>query len=83
MSRADSTARSAPAGMSPAFVVGGGALLAAVLLVSRWLAGDVGDTLTRNTVRLSLAWYAAALGLAWIEARSPRLELTKRHQKSP
>jgi len=63
MARADSTARSAPAGMSPAFMVGGAALLAAVLLVSRWLAGDVGDTLTRNTVRLSLAWYAVALCL--------------------
>jgi hypothetical protein len=47
--------------MSPAFVIGGAALLTAVLLLTRWLAGDVGDTLTRNTVRLSLAWYAVAL----------------------
>ncbi|MBX9790983.1 MAG: hypothetical protein K2Y37_18850 [Pirellulales bacterium] len=42
-------------------VAGGMGLLAAVVLLSRWLAADVGDTLTRNTVRLSLAWYAVAL----------------------
>ena len=61
MARADSTALRTPARMGPAIVVGGAALLATVLLLTRSLAGDVGDTLTRNTVRLSLAWYAAAL----------------------
>ncbi len=63
MARADSTPLSTPARMGPAILVGGAALLAAVLLLTRSLAGDVGDTLTRNTVRLSLAWYAVALCL--------------------
>jgi hypothetical protein len=49
--------------MGPAVVIGGAALLTAVLLLTRTLAGDVGDTLTRNTVRLALAWYAVALCL--------------------
>jgi len=45
----------------------GGALLAATLALTRWIGGalgsDIGDLLTRNTVRLSLAWYAAAIVL--------------------
>ncbi|HTU25622.1 MAG TPA: hypothetical protein VMF30_09510 [Pirellulales bacterium] len=41
-------------------IVLGGAVLAATVLLTRALASDVGDLLTRNTVRLSLAWYAAA-----------------------
>ena len=44
-------------------VVGGCVLLAAVISFTRLFASDVGDLLTRNTVRLSLAWYAAALCL--------------------
>lgn len=36
-------------------------LLAAVMLATYAYATDVGEMLTRNTVRLSLAWYAAAL----------------------
>jgi hypothetical protein len=37
------------------------ALLAAVLVGTYKLSADVGEMLTRNTVRLSLAWYAVAL----------------------
>ena len=37
--------------------------LAMVLGVSAVLATDFGETLTRNTIRLSLTWYAAALVL--------------------
>ena len=44
-----------------AFILGGAALLVAVLGLSSQLAADRGGALTRNTVRLSLAWYAAAL----------------------
>lgn len=43
---------------------GGAALLAAILLASRFLPEGRpahGDALIRNTVRLSLGWYAAAL----------------------
>jgi hypothetical protein len=39
----------------------GAALLAAVLVLTRVYAVDAGDLLTRNSVRLSLAWYTAAL----------------------
>ncbi len=38
-------------------------LLALVLALTAACASDVGDSLTRNTVRLSLAWYTAALCL--------------------
>src|SRR5262245_25315264 len=41
----------------------GAALVAIVFLASRWLAGDVGDSRTRNMIRLSLALYAVALAL--------------------
>ena len=37
--------------------------LVAVVLFTRVYATDVGDSLTRNTVRLSLGWYAVALFL--------------------
>ena len=37
--------------------------LVAVVLLSAVLAAEPGETLTRNTVRLSLAWYALALCL--------------------
>lgn len=43
-----------------AFMVNGAFLLFASLAVSM-LAADVGDALIRNTIRLSLVWYAAAL----------------------
>ena len=36
-------------------------LLTAVILATCTFSGDVGEMLTRNTVRLSLAWYAFAL----------------------
>lgn len=49
--------------LTGAMIVGGAALLAAVLVLTYLLAGDTGEMLTRNTVRLSLAWYAAALCL--------------------
>lgn len=42
-------------------IAGGGALLLAVVGLSYSLAAGPGDALTRNTVRLSLAWYTAAL----------------------
>ena len=38
-------------------------LLTLVLVLTQRLAADVGDALTRNTVRLSLAWYAMGLCL--------------------
>jgi len=38
-------------------------LLAAVMLLTAVLAADVGEMLTRNTIRLSLAWYTVALCL--------------------
>ena len=41
----------------------GAALPAAVVALTRSHATDVGDLLTRNCVRLSLAWYSAALCL--------------------
>ncbi len=60
-------------------VVVGLLLLAIVIGATRQWADDVGDSLTRNTVRLSLAWYAAALvmmlGLApgdWTATTFPR-----------
>jgi hypothetical protein len=46
-----------------ATIVVGAALLAAVLLGSRFAGGDYGDALTRNTIRLSLSWFTAALFL--------------------
>jgi hypothetical protein len=52
-----------PIGLGAAFVAGGMALLISLVLLSHWLAADAGDTLTRNAVRLSLAWYAVALVL--------------------
>jgi hypothetical protein len=36
-------------------------VLAVVIVATRALSADVGEMLTRNTVRLSLAWYAVAL----------------------
>ncbi len=44
-------------------LTGGAGSIVAILVLSWLLAGDMGETLTRNTVRLSLAWYAAALCL--------------------
>jgi hypothetical protein len=38
-------------------------LTAVVLLGSAFLASNPGDALVRNSIRLSLAWYAIALGL--------------------
>jgi hypothetical protein len=43
--------------------ISGTAALGAVLWLSMSAAGNVGDALTRNTIRLSLAWYVAALWL--------------------
>jgi hypothetical protein len=45
-------------------------LLAAVILATCSFASIVGEMLTRNTVRLSLAWYAAAILLMmWLTPR--------------
>jgi hypothetical protein len=44
-------------------IAGGSAILVAVVLLSLTLAYHSGEALTRNTVRLSLAWYAVALCL--------------------
>jgi hypothetical protein len=41
--------------------IGGAVALAATLGLTRLAATDVADALIRNTVRLSLTWYAAAL----------------------
>jgi Ca2+/Na+ antiporter len=49
--------------LDAAMVGGGMALLVAVLAGSMMLADDTGEMLTRNTVRLSLGWYAVALVL--------------------
>lgn len=45
-------------------------LLASVILLSVLMSSDLGDTLTRNTVRLALTWYSAAL-LFMINNRQP------------
>ena len=55
--------RSISIGLNLAAVVLGLALLGATLALSVAFGSDVGDSLTRNTVRLSLAWYAAAVCL--------------------
>ena len=55
--------RDAPRSIDAGIVAGGLILLVTVIGLSAALADDVGETLTRNTVRLSLAWYAAALCL--------------------
>jgi hypothetical protein len=49
--------------LDAAMIGGGVALLVVVLAGSMFLADDAGEMLTRNTVRLSLAWYAVALVL--------------------
>ena len=63
--------------------VAGAALLWLVLGLTQAWAGNVGEMLTRNTVRLALAWYAAALWLMirmqpqdW-SAESPRGRLAR------
>ncbi len=50
-------------GLDVGMVGGGVVLLAAVLALSATLPSDAGEMLTRNTVRLSLGWYTAALCL--------------------
>jgi hypothetical protein len=55
--------RSLSVGMNLAAVALGMAALAATLAFSAAFGSDVGDLLTRNTVRLSLVWYAAAVCL--------------------
>jgi Ca2+/Na+ antiporter len=52
-----------PAGSAAWLNLLGMGLLVAAIFAARLFATDVGDTLTRYTVRLSLAWYAAALCL--------------------
>jgi len=49
-----------------------------VIGLTRWLAVDLGDTITRNTVRLSLSWYLAALLLMLGSRPSDWSALTKR-----
>ena len=53
----------APAWLDAALFIAGAALSAIVVALSKSFAADPGDALTRNTIRLSLAWYAAALFL--------------------
>jgi hypothetical protein len=48
---------------SLAYLLLGALFLATVLLASNHFATNPGDSLTRNTIRLSLAWYAVALVL--------------------
>jgi hypothetical protein len=60
-SLSNSRATSLPLAVS--FVVVGVVLVAATFLLTFALAAEPGEMLTRNTVRLSLAWYAAALVL--------------------
>ena len=59
--------RSVSVGMNLAAIAIGSAALAATLALSWAIAAsfglDLGDLLTRNTVRLSFAWYAAAVCL--------------------
>lgn len=52
----------APRGANATMLVLGVLLFAAAWLFSVYPAGDVGDRFTRNTIRLSFAWYVAALG---------------------
>jgi hypothetical protein len=47
---------------TPVVLLGIGSLVA-VVLFTRQSATDVGDSMTRNTVRVSLAWYVVALCL--------------------
>jgi hypothetical protein len=63
MTDSAATSRQSPMPMDSAFVAGGLVLLAAVLAGSYAISTAHGEALTRNTVRLSLAWYAAALVL--------------------
>jgi hypothetical protein len=55
--------RTAAAPIDFGMLIGGAAVLAAVIALTQALAADTGDSLTRNTVRLALAWYLAALCL--------------------
>jgi len=57
------TSRIAPATLNAALFAGGASLCVVVVALSNSFAADPGDALTRNTIRLSLAWYAAALFL--------------------
>jgi len=56
------TARSARS-IDAAWLLAGTALATVVLVASNSLAANSGDALVRNTIRLSLAWYAASLFL--------------------
>ena len=47
--------------LNAALLLAGGVLLAGVAALSYAMAHDLGEVLTRNTIRLALAWYAAAL----------------------
>jgi hypothetical protein len=47
--------------MDGAMFLAGGSLLFAAIALSLFLASNAGDALTRNTIRLSLVWYFAAL----------------------
>jgi hypothetical protein len=50
-------------GNDAAAIVGGTAIVLATIRLTALFAADVGDSLIRNTVRLSLAWYVAAVCL--------------------
>jgi hypothetical protein len=57
----NSRATSLPLAIS--FIAGGLALVLATFMLTFAMAAEPGEMLTRNTVRLSLAWYATALTL--------------------
>jgi hypothetical protein len=63
MFRSVGQSRTAALPLDLGMVALGLALLLTVVALSAALANDAGETLTRNTVRLSLAWYAAGLCL--------------------
>ena len=64
--------------LDASMAVFGAATLAIVLTLTWALAADVADALTRNTIRLALAWYAAALGLMiWLRAADWRADTSR------
>ena len=63
MVRLATQSRTAWLGLDSGMATVGFVLLITVIILSVTLATDIGDSLTRNTVRLALASYAAALGL--------------------
>ena len=59
-------------------IVGGTTILAAIVVGSQFAAAEYGQAITRNTIRLSLAWYALALFLMMRLSRSDWATVTLR-----